>query len=83
VSPGWLLTQAERKPPSAGRAVGRRLLVCTNCDHVVGAELVAACVRQGEPDARLMTPQCDRFARQMLTPTPRHPWLLAATWRSG
>ena len=29
VSPGWLLTQAERKPPSAGRAVGRRLLVCT------------------------------------------------------
>jgi hypothetical protein len=27
VSPAWLVTQAERKPPSAGRAVGRRLLV--------------------------------------------------------
>ena len=28
-SPGWLLTQAKRKPPSAGRAAARRLLVCT------------------------------------------------------
>jgi hypothetical protein len=30
VSPAWLVTQSERKLPSAGRAAGRRLLVSTN-----------------------------------------------------
>ena len=38
VSPAWLVTQAERKPPSAGRAAGRRLLVSTN---------LGPCLRRG------------------------------------
>jgi hypothetical protein len=42
VSPAWLVTQAERKPPSVGRAVGRRLVVSTNSGHVFVADLVAA-----------------------------------------
>jgi len=46
VSPAWLVTQAERKPPSAGRAVGRRLLVSTNSGHVFVADPVAASVRE-------------------------------------
>jgi hypothetical protein len=46
VSPAWLVTQAERKPPSAGRAVGRRLLVSTNSGHVFVADPVAAFVRK-------------------------------------
>jgi hypothetical protein len=41
-SPAWLLTQAERKPPSAGRAAGRRLLVCTRSSDVGSADHVAA-----------------------------------------
>ena len=44
--PAWLLTQAERKPPSAGHAVGRRLLDCTNSDHVDGSRGVTALGRQ-------------------------------------
>ena len=34
----WLVTQAERKPPSAGGAAGRRLLVSTNSGHVFVAD---------------------------------------------
>ncbi len=41
-SPPWLLTQAERKPTSAGRPAGRRLLVCTRSSDVGGADRVAA-----------------------------------------
>jgi hypothetical protein len=36
-SPPWPLTQTERKPPSAGRAAGRRLLVCTRSSDVGSA----------------------------------------------
>ena len=53
-SPAWLLTQAERKPPSAGRAAGRRLLVCTRSRDVGSADRVAA--------SRLLR-QCWRRAR--------------------
>jgi len=45
VSPAWLVTQAERKPPSTGRAVGRRLLVSTNSGDVFVSNPVAAFVR--------------------------------------
>jgi hypothetical protein len=34
VSPPWLVTRVERKPPSAGRAAGCRLLVCTRSSDV-------------------------------------------------
>ena len=40
--PAWLLTRAERKPPSASRAAGRRLFVCTRSSDVGSADHVAA-----------------------------------------
>jgi hypothetical protein len=45
VSPAWLVTQAERKPPSAGHAAGRRRLASTDSGHVFVADPVAAFVR--------------------------------------
>jgi hypothetical protein len=42
VSRAWLVTQAEGKPPSAGRAAGLRLLVCTKSSDVGSADRVAA-----------------------------------------
>jgi hypothetical protein len=42
VSRAWLVTQAEGKPPSAGRAAGRRLLVRTRSSDVGSADRVAA-----------------------------------------
>ena len=51
-SPAWPLTQRERKPPSAGRAGGRRLLVCTrssdvgSADRVAGSRLKRSCRRR-------------------------------------
>ena len=50
--PAWLLTQAERKPPSAGHAVGRRLLDCTNSGHVCDEDLVAAFVSESSSARR-------------------------------
>ena len=35
-SPAWLLTQADRKPPSPGHAAGRRLLDCTTSSQLLG-----------------------------------------------
>ena len=35
-SPVWLLTKGERKPPSADRAVDRRLLDCTRSSDLAG-----------------------------------------------
>ena len=60
VSPAWLVTQAERKPPSAGRAVGRRLLVSTHSGHVFVADPVAAFVRyrQRAQRHRCCSPAC-------------------------
>jgi hypothetical protein len=54
VSLAWLVTQAERKLPSAGRAAGRRLLVSTNSGHVFVADPVAAVVRKGQPASPLL-----------------------------
>jgi hypothetical protein len=49
VSRASLVTQAERKPPSAGPAAGRRPLVSTNSRHVFVADPVAAFVRESSP----------------------------------
>ena len=51
VSPVWLVTQAERKPPRAGHAAGRRLLVFTNSGQVFVADPAPAFVRKRQPDA--------------------------------
>ena len=52
-SPAWLVTQVERKPPSAGRAAGLRLLVCTRSSDVGSAGGVAA----SRPGAVACTPR--------------------------
>ena len=50
-SPARLLTQAERKPPSAGRAADRRLVVCTRSSDVGSADRVGASRLRGSRPA--------------------------------
>jgi hypothetical protein len=63
VSPAWLVAQAERKPPSAGRAAGRRLLVSTNSGHVFVADPVAAVVRFRQRETLVRRGNRGRFGR--------------------
>ena len=53
--------EAERKTPSAGQAVGRRLLVSTNSGHVLVADPVAAFVRNRHCE-RLVSPPDDGWS---------------------